>query len=133
MLTQLQQEKIALTRSKTAPIHDCRKVNEPSSRSTAQQYPLSKQPRSPTSIEHMPGELCQDTQGTLSPLERFVRLSLANDPSPWETKKALKKSGFQDDHTQDLELKLNAAAIAAVGVFTQGVGELSVVAVAGSI
>ena len=81
----------------------------------------------------MSGELRQDTQGNLSPMERFVKLSLANDPSPWETKKALERSGLQDDHTQDLELKLNAAAIAAVGAVKQRVGERSVVAVAGSI
>ena len=93
---------------------------------------MRRQSSWPTKIEHLSGELRQDTQGGLSPMERFVKLSLANDPSPWETKKALKESGFQEGHTQDLELRLNAAAIAAVGVCTQKVGEPSFVTAAGS-
>ena len=94
---------------------------------------MRRQSSWPTIIEHLSGELHQDTQGTLSPIERFVKLSLVNDPSPWETKKALKDQGLQEGRTQDLELRLNAAAIAAVGVFTQKVGEPSFATVAGSI
>lgn len=67
-------------------------------------------------------------------MERFAKLSPASDPSPWETKKVLKKLGFQDDHTlQDSDLTLSAAAIAAVGESGQKVGGLSIVAVAETI
>jgi hypothetical protein len=66
-------------------------------------------------------------------MERFAKLSPASDPSPWETKKALKKLGFQDDHTQDSDLRLNEAAIAAVSGSVQRVGGPSIVAVAETI
>lgn len=58
-----------------------------------------------------------------------MKLSLASDPSPWETKKALKESGFKDGHTQDIDFRLNEAAIAAVRGSVPRVGEPSVVVV----
>ena len=65
-------------------------------------------------------------------MERFVKLSPAQDPSPWETKKALKELGLQEGCLQDLESILNEAAIAAAGVL-QRAGEVSVVAAPESI
>jgi hypothetical protein len=65
-------------------------------------------------------------------MERFVRLSLSNDPSPWETKKALEKLGFQSGHTREDDLILDEAAIAAVRGPVQKVGGSSIAA-AGSI
>ena len=65
-------------------------------------------------------------------MERFVTLSLASDPSPWETKRTLKELGFQDGHTQDVDFRLNEAAIAAVRGSMQRVGGPSIGAVARS-
>ena len=63
-------------------------------------------------------------------MERFVRLSPANDPSPWETIKALKELGFQDYHNREIDIRLNAAAIVAVSGSLQRVGGPSIIAVA---
>jgi hypothetical protein len=65
-------------------------------------------------------------------MERFVKLSLSNDPSPWETKKALKELGFQRGHTRDIDSRLNKAAVAAVRGHVKRVGGSSI-AVTGSI
>jgi hypothetical protein len=93
---------------------------------------MSEPSISPTSIEKDSSQLHQDTQGSLTPMERFVKLSLSNDPSPWETKKALKELGFQGGHTRDIGFMLNEAAIVAVGGSARGIGGSSI-AVAGSV
>ena len=118
-LTYYQQEETALTRRRVAPKKDSRPVDKSSS--------------SPASIEQSLSRLHQDTQGFLSPMERFAKLSPASDPSPWETKEALKKLGFQDDQTQDGDFRLNEAAIAAVSGSVQRVRGPSIVAVAETI
>ncbi|KAM0705982.1 hypothetical protein Q7P35_007342 [Cladosporium inversicolor] len=112
------QEETPLTRPKSAPKSDCRPVDKPS--------------MSPSSIEQLSGQLHQDTQGSLSPMERFVKLSMASDPSPWETKRILKESGFQDGCTRDVDFRLNEAAIEAVRGSMQRVGGPSIVAIAKS-
>ena len=66
-------------------------------------------------------------------MERFLKLSPASDPSPWETRKLLSELGFQDDHLQDLGMRLSEAAIAAAGVTKPAVGGSSMVAGAGSV
>jgi hypothetical protein len=87
---------------------------------------------SSTSIEKPSMQLHQDIQGSLTAMERFVKLSLSNDPSPWEIKKTLKELGFEGGHTRDIDFMLNAAAVAAVGGSVQRVGGASI-AVAGSV
>jgi hypothetical protein len=66
-------------------------------------------------------------------MERFVKLNLASDPSPWETKKALKGLGLLDDGSENLDVRLNRAAIAAVNKTWQRVEGSSINAIAGSI
>jgi hypothetical protein len=65
-------------------------------------------------------------------MERFVKLTPAQDPSLWETKKALRELGFQEGSLQDLDSVLNEAAITAAGVLRRA-GQISVVAAPGSI
>ena len=119
-------------RTKTSPIHDCRTIENTSFSSTAKQKPMTKPSISPTSVEKRLNKLHQDNQSSLTPMERFIKLSLANDPSPWETKKALKELGFQGGHTRDVDFRLNEAAITAVRGPVQRVGGSSI-AVAGSV
>lgn len=94
--------------------------------------PIDKSPSSPSSIGQLSGQLHEETKGSLSPMERFVKLSLASDPSPWKTKRILKELGIQDGHARDIDFKLNEAAIAAVGMSEQRVGESSMIAIARS-
>jgi len=65
-------------------------------------------------------------------MERFLKLSPASDPSLWETRRLLSELGFQEDHLQDLGMRLSEAAIAAAGVKKPEVGGSSIVAAAGS-
>jgi hypothetical protein len=128
-----QQREIALTKTKTATSHGCRTVDKSSASPPVKQVPMSKPPGSPTTIEDLPGQLHRDTQGSLSPMERFVKLNPANDPSPWETKKVLNELGFQEGHGDDFDCRLNEAAIAAVDTSLQKAGGKSIFAVPGSL
>ena len=45
-----------------------------------------------------------------------MKLNLASDPSPWETKKVLNELGFKEGHGNDSDQRLNEAAVTAVGL-----------------
>ncbi|GAB7334521.1 hypothetical protein MBLNU13_g06508t1 [Cladosporium sp. NU13] len=127
------QEELLLTRTKTAPNQDFRTVDTPSSKAAGKHDTMRKPSSSPAIIEQSSCELHQDAQGSLSPMERFVKLSVSSDPSPWETKKALRILGFQDVHKRDIGFRLNEAAITAVSGSVKKVGGPLVVAIAESI
>jgi hypothetical protein len=61
-----------------------------------------------------------------------VKLSPAVDPVPWETRKVMKGLGFQGDCLQEIDSRLNGAAIVAVGAL-QRAGGTSIVAAPGFI
>ena len=92
---------------------------------------MSKPSISPTRIEQLPSQL--HAQGSLSPMERFVKLNPVSDPSPWETKKVLNELGFQEGHGDDFDHRLNEAAVTAVGISLQRAGGTSILAVARSV
>jgi hypothetical protein len=88
---------------------------------------------SPSSAEQLSGTISQDAQDSLSPMERFVVLSPASDPCPWETRRVIKDLGFRGVSSEGLRVRLHDAAAGVTGTSNRKADTLSVVAVAGSL
>jgi len=119
-----------LARIETALNQDCQKIEKASTSSTGEHHPMGTPTNWPsnTSSDHSQ----QDALGSLSPMERFAKLSPEYDPAPWETKNILNELGFRESCHQDLDSMLNQAAVTAVSVL-QRAGGISIVAAPGSI
>jgi hypothetical protein len=88
---------------------------------------------SSSSAEQLSSTISQDAQVSLSPMERFVMLSPANDPCPWETRRVISELGLHGVSDASCRTRLHDAAVAVVGTSSRRQGSVSVVAVAGSL
>lgn len=76
--------------------------------------------------------MSQDTQNSLSPMERFATLSPADDPFPWEARRVFDQLGLREGSGPDLNVRLHHAAIATLGTSSKKSESISLDAVAGS-
>jgi hypothetical protein len=88
---------------------------------------------SSSSAEQLSSTISQDAQVSLSPMKRFVMLSPANDPCPWETRRVISELGLHGVSDASCRTRLHDAAVAAIGTSNRRHKSESVIAVAGSL
>jgi hypothetical protein len=88
---------------------------------------------SSSSTEQLSSTISQDAQESLSAMERFVMLSPANDPCPWETRRMINDLGLRGVPSDGLRVRLHDAVVAVIGTPNSEAESVSVIAVAGSV
>jgi hypothetical protein len=107
--------------------------DRPSSGSTRERGMTNTSLCSPSGAEQLSGTISQDAQDSLSPMERFVTLSPANDPCPWETRRVIKDLGLRGVSSEGLRVRRHDAAVGVTGTSNRKADTVSLIAVAGSL
>lgn len=70
---------------------------------------LGSKSSSASELAGLPNLYRPDAQSTMTPMQRFKVLSSANDPSPWESRQAMRDAGLTEGSLETLKARVKAA------------------------